>query len=163
MAKKKAKTKKKMGRPSKYTKKLAALICELIVDGHTLRQLAAREDMPSVPAIFRWLESHPDFRKQYTRAKELQTEILVDEMRTIAFDGSLDVEKRKDRHGNEYDATRPDIVQRSKLMVDTIKWQAGKLKPKKYGDKLDLNHSGKIETATPTLRISGTVPQSDDK
>lgn len=31
---------------------------------------------------------------------------------------------------------------RDRLRVDTRKWLASKLKPKKYGDKVDLTHSG---------------------
>lgn len=151
------------GQPSRYTKAAAARICDLIIEGKTLRQIAATEGMPSIPSIYRWMEAHPEFREQYARAKDIQTEILVDEIRTIAFDGSMDVEEREDRNGNTYEVTRQDVVQRSKLMVDAIKWQASKLKPKKYGDKLDLNHSGKVETSTPTLRISSTVPKPDGK
>ena len=33
-------------------------------------------------------------------------------------------------------------IGRSRLRIDTRKWAASKLAPKKYGDKLDLNHAG---------------------
>ena len=33
-------------------------------------------------------------------------------------------------------------VQRSKLRVETRKWAAGKLAPKRYGDKMNLEHTG---------------------
>ena len=35
-------------------------------------------------------------------------------------------------------------VQHAKLRVDTRKWAASKLKPKKYGDRLENVHSGSI-------------------
>lgn len=35
-------------------------------------------------------------------------------------------------------------VQRSRLRVDTLKWQASKLVPKKYGDKIHQEHSGEV-------------------
>jgi hypothetical protein len=35
-------------------------------------------------------------------------------------------------------------LQRSRLRVDTRKWIASKLKPKKYGDKVEHEHSGKL-------------------
>ena len=31
-----------------------------------------------------------------------------------------------------------------RLCVDTVKWYTGKVAPKKYGDKLDLNVTGKV-------------------
>jgi hypothetical protein len=31
-----------------------------------------------------------------------------------------------------------------RLYVDTVKWYVGKVAPKKYGDKLDLNVTGKV-------------------
>jgi len=35
-------------------------------------------------------------------------------------------------------------VQRSKLRVDARKFRAVKLAPKKYGDKIDMNHGGTL-------------------
>ena len=45
--------------------------------------------------------------------------------------------------------TDPEYLDASQARValDGVKWEAGKRKPKVYGDKLDLNHSGKIDTA----------------
>ena len=37
-----------------------------------------------------------------------------------------------------------ESVQRSKLRVDTRKWLMSKLAPKKYGEKVDLEHSGEV-------------------
>jgi hypothetical protein len=34
-------------------------------------------------------------------------------------------------------------IQRSRLRVDARKWIASKLKPKKYGDKMDVTSDGK--------------------
>jgi hypothetical protein len=32
----------------------------------------------------------------------------------------------------------------AQLRIRTLQWEAGKRKPKKYGDKVDLNHSGEV-------------------
>ena len=48
------------------------------------------------------------------------------------------MEKRNDA-GEDIDFEyNGDAVQRSRLRIDTRKWYASKLAPKKYGDKLDL-------------------------
>ena len=41
---------------------------------------------------------------------------------------------------DEFDAEeiiKPEHINRAKLRIDTRKWMAGKLRPKKYGDKLE--------------------------
>ena len=149
-------TKKKRGRPSKYSRALADRVCELVVERLTMRQIAKKLGV-SVSMLFRYLEDHDYFREQYARAKDVQIEQIVDEMLQIADDGSLDVEERVNRHGETYVAERPDIVQRSRLMIDTRKWLSGQLKSSKYGDKLDLKHSGEVKT-TPSLTIITSKP-----
>lgn len=39
-------------------------------------------------------------------------------------------------------ATDSGAVQKQRLQVDTRKWLLSKLLPKKYGEKVDLNHQG---------------------
>ncbi len=46
-------------------------------------------------------------------------------------------------------------VQRSRLRIDTRKWLAGKLKPKKYGDRINLDHAGEIKTVVKVIDLSG--------
>ena len=41
------------------------------------------------------------------------------------------------------------MIEHRRLQVDVRKWMAGKLAPKKYGDKLDVTSAGeKIQTYT---------------
>ena len=37
-----------------------------------------------------------------------------------------------------------EALRRSQIRIDARKWMASKLKPKKYGVKIGLNHSGQI-------------------
>lgn len=107
----------KMGRPTKYSKELAAKICSQITEGKSLRTICRAEEMPSTTTIFNWMGQHEDFLAQYTRAKQEQADALIEDMLDIADDQDED-------------------TNRSRLRVDTRKWIASKLKPKKYGDKL---------------------------
>jgi len=157
--------KKKTGRPSKYTKKVAEKVCDLVAADprNTMRSIAERKGMPTERTLFRWLDKHEEFRQQYARAKEIQAEHLVEEMLSIADDGSLDVELRTNRQGEEYEAERPDIVSRSKLMLDTRKWLAGKLKPKKYGDKVKMEHTGEDGGAIEVKTVKSVVERIWDE
>ena len=140
MAKKKLVPKKpKTGRPSLYTEALAAEICRRLAEGETLRSVCRDKAMPDKATILRWLadKKKADFREQYVYAREMQADALFDEALEIADDASGDWSTDKD--GKK--VLDHENIQRSRLRVDTRKWAAGKMAPKKYGDKLDLGGS----------------------
>nr|WP_241430770.1 hypothetical protein [Tatumella saanichensis] len=82
--------------------------------------------------MFRWIQSFDDFRNQYARAREVQADVLAEEIIEIADDSSGDV--IVDEDGREQ--TNHERVARSRLRVDARKWYASKLAPKKYGDRI---------------------------
>lgn len=63
-------TEGKRGRPSLYSTELAGRIVELIAEGHSERQIAKMDGMPSVRTILSWKDQHPDFLRQSARAHE---------------------------------------------------------------------------------------------
>ena len=140
MTKKKPVPKKtKTGRPSLYTEALAAEICRRLAEGETLRAICRDTAMPDKATVLRWLadKKKADFREQYVYAREMQADALFDEALEIADDASGDWSTDKD--GKK--VLDHENIQRSRLRVDTRKWAAGKMAPKKYGDKLDLGGS----------------------
>lgn len=122
-----------LGAPTKYTKKLAIEICSRIANGESLRKICLDENMPDRVSIWKWLEKYPDFLNQYTRAREAQADALFDDMLHIAdtvdigttTDTSIDGKKR---------VNESDMLAHRRLQIDTRKWMAGKLRPKKYGE-----------------------------
>lgn len=133
---------KATGRPSSFTQAVADLICERIADGESLRSICADDGMPRKATVFRWLgdEKHTAFRDQYARAREAQADALVDEILDIADDGSNDWMEKKNADGENIGwQENGEALRRSVLRVDARKWMAGKLRPKKYGDKIELD------------------------
>ena len=114
-----------MGRPSKYSKSLADTICEMISDGVSLRDICKGDGMPNRATVFRWLGKDSDFRDQYARARDEQAETLADEIVSIADEA--------------------EDAQIARVRIDARKWVAGKLKPKKYGDKAQVEVGGSID------------------
>ena len=137
--KKPAPKKRKIGRPSRYTPELAAKICARLAEGETLRSVCRDKAMPAISTVMGWLFNgkHEVFSEQYARAREMQADALFDEALEIADDASGDWTEDKD--GKK--VLDHENIQRSRLRVDTRKWAAGKMAPKKYGDKLDLGGS----------------------
>lgn len=112
----------KQGRPSSFTEKIAAAICNELAEGKSLRTICVAADMPSRESVRRWLMDNEDFRGQYARAREEQADFYADEIVELA-DTAEDVAK-------------------AKLQIDARKWVASKLKSKAYGDKITNEHTG---------------------
>ena len=113
------------GKRVEYSQKWADLICELVIDGKSLRTICLADDMPSRSTVMKWLIEQADFADQYARAREAQQDTYAEEIIHIA-----DTEKDPNR---------------ARVMIDARKWHASKLAPKKYGDKVDLAHTGQVE------------------
>lgn len=134
-----------MSRPSEFTQEIADEICERISSGESLRAICYSDHMPSKSTVFRWLAADEVFQDQYARARDSQAEALFDEILTIADTPQIgEIRKVKDDGGIEIQ-TR-DMIEHRRLQVDARKWMAGKLKPKKYGERVEHELSGKIET-----------------
>jgi hypothetical protein len=131
-----------MGRPSEFTQEMALEICSQIMEGKSLRAICAADGMPDPRTIYRWLAANLDFSQQYARAKEDQADTLADEILNIADDSHDDYVERTREDGTKYEVIDHDHINRSRLRVDTRKWIASKLKPKKYGEKIE--HSGDV-------------------
>ncbi|MDZ5787770.1 terminase small subunit protein [Stenotrophomonas maltophilia] len=129
-----------MARPSKYSQQLADAICDLLVDGKSLRTICSTAKMPSRSTVIRWLAENEAFRNQYARARELQADTLAEEILDIADKAVLGERLKKDGKGKVLERQTGDMVERSRLRVDVRKWYAGKLQPKKYGERVALDH-----------------------
>jgi hypothetical protein len=103
-----------MARPTKYTKELAHNFCMEIIAGKSVRTICKNKDYPTPSTIFNWLSCNKEFLEQYEKAKEIQADVMADDILSIADNPDGD-------------------VQRDRLRIDARKWVASKLKPKKYG------------------------------
>lgn len=114
-----------MGMTSSYTDEIAEKICMAIAAGRPLNRVCKEEEWcPSEYTVYNWLDKYPDFAKNYARAREQQQEVLAAEVISIA------------------DTVKDAAVARN--MMDARKWYAGKVAPKKWGDRVEVD--AKIET-----------------
>jgi len=133
------------GRPTDYNKKIAVTICDRIVEGESLRSITRDDAMPSIKTVYSWIRIYPEFLKQYGLAKDDQMDTLADEMLDICDDSTNDYMDRKNKDGSENEVINSENIQRSRLRVDTRKWIAERMKPKKYGAKQDINLGGQSD------------------
>ena len=114
-----------------YRQRLMKLACELMTRGKTLTSICISvEEMPARSTLMDWLREDPKLAEQYARAREIQADYFAEEIVDIAD-------------------TEPD-PQVARVRMDARKWHASKTAPKKYGDKIYQEHSGKVNFATLT-------------
>lgn len=124
-----------------YAPEIGDEICAQLADGRSLRTICRDEAMPSLTTVFKWLRENPEFAQQYARAKEDGVEAMMEDCLEIADDGTNDW-MTITKGDVEIEIINREAIDRSKLRVDTRKWFASKLKPKKYGDKIEQTVKG---------------------
>lgn len=139
-----------MARPVEWTDKLkeAAIteIIERISEGESVRSIFRdeKESLPSRTEFYNWLSENTLFVDQYTRACDVRSDLIFDEMFEIADDGSNDFMKKQIAEDIEIEVLNTEHIQRSRLRIETRKWALSKMNPKKYGDRIATEHSGEI-------------------
>lgn len=109
-----------------------------ISSGESLRSICRDDGMPCQVTVFRWIQERPGFLERYAMAREMQADSLFEEI--------LDAGRVDPATSRTYDEAGAVIsekvdsgeVQHRKLKIDTLKWAASKLRPKKYGDTTNL-------------------------
>lgn len=127
---------------SPYRQDIAEFILPLLAEGKPL-QRACRMATAAIGTVdahqfMRWVYDDQDLARVYSQARDIGYRLLADELLDIA-DQSED-----DTFVDEHGMTRinSEVVQRSRLRVDTRKWILAKMLPRLYGDKLLTEHTG---------------------
>lgn len=133
-------TKDKGGRPTLYTDDLVNIICDRLSDGMSLRTVCRSDDMPCKATVLDWIKNKEGFLDQYTRAKTESADALVDEMLDIADDATNDwmIDNIRGEEAPGY-KLMGEHINRSRLRLDTRKWIAARMQPKKYGERIEQN------------------------
>lgn len=126
------------GRPVEYTEAIADEVCLRLTEGEPLVRICKSSHLPDVSTIYRWLIRFPLFCEMYTRAREEQADTNADEIIAIA-DEDPKFTEYKDKDGNVVDVKIDTAyVAYQKLRIESRKWTAAKLKPRKYGERIAM-------------------------
>lgn len=121
--------KRQQSKSNYFSEEIAIQICEAIASSTDTLEVICQQNphFPTPRAIHLHKHKDADFRSMYMSAKSAQSDILVEQLRTIYNDPAL-------KNGLENVAV-------ARLQIDTIKWLASRLLPRLYGNKLDLAES----------------------
>ena len=159
--------KKKNGRPTKYTIKLADEICERLSGGESLNAISKDDHMPHRVNIMRWLlntdnKGLDNFRTKYALARKIQYENMADDLLDISDNDvsqPLLIEGRPvlDETGNPVMVKDNVGVQHARLRVDTRKWFMSKVLLK-FSDKSDPKDSPEEVLANMVSKLIDKLP-----
>lgn len=145
------------GRPSTYSHDTAMEICARLTLGQSLQSICKVEGMPCEATVIHWLNGNPSFLKSYLRARELQADSLFDQVLDIADNEAKDIVTLEDEEGKGRQVLNPVAVARARVRIDARFRMAGKLNPKKYGEKLLQEISGPDGGAIETTVIDASL------
>lgn len=116
-----------------WTEYIVSRLCGEIAGGRAVHDVCTEPWCPSEPTIYRKMATDHEFRALIDAARAAQQDYEADACVKMA------------------DKATTEDWQVVKLRIWARQWRAAKLAPKKYGDKLGLEHTGKdggpIETA----------------
>jgi hypothetical protein len=119
-------------------------ICEDLAErGMSLRKSCEAHGL-KVNHFLYWVEADKARGAQYARARDRQADHFGERVSEIA-DGVLSGEY-------DYNAAR--------VAVDALKWSAGKMKPKRWGDRVEHEHTGEIHIKRVVLNDEDEGPKS---
>lgn len=108
-----------------FDQAIADKICDrLATEPVSLQAILREPKMPKSSQVYEWLQKHPSFAENYARAREAQGDVDADAIAAIRqdmLDGKVTPEQ-------------------ARVAIDSLKWSAGKRKPKVYGDRIDHTH-----------------------
>jgi hypothetical protein len=124
--------KRRVGRPTVFgiDNPCWQIMTEQMSLGKSLSTALKAEGMPSYQAVMMMLRNNLQFREMYEKAIENRADRLAEEILELA-----DEPMPEGLEGPMASAW----VQQKRMQVDARKWIASKLKPKMYGDRIDVS------------------------
>lgn len=121
----------KTGRPSKRTPEMEEAIINGLMDGLSLVQICASDNMPNRRTILRWMEDDEAFATRCARAREIQADLMDDKIIQLIEDVNV------------------ENASAMRVKLSALQWRAAKLAPKKYGDKQEVELTGQVVMIAP--------------
>ena len=122
----------------------------MIESGKSLRFALSQIPLSS-STFFIWIEEDPEKSKQYAYVTDIRTELKFE-----SIEQDYSEEPQRDAETGRIDSA---WVQLQRLKIDAKKWELSKLNPKKYGDKIQQEHSGELKTTIISLG-NGVNPEA---
>jgi hypothetical protein len=126
-----------MSRKSDYSEEIADKICDGLMSGLSLVKVCEQKGMPHRVTVIRWMEANEAFATRCARARVAQADLMDDKILDVA------------------ENCTSETAFADKVKIAAYQWRAAKLAPKKYGDKLEVDHTGQVG-------LIGRIPSDEE-
>lgn len=142
---------------------IAEEIIGRIANGEPLRAiLRSDERFPSHTWFYKWLEVDAELKAMFQAARDAGFDVIAEDCLEIADDARNDWMERQGEDGQgEGFQLNGEHIQRSKLRIETRLKLLAKWDPRRYGEKIDLNHGGTV-AANVTVCFRDPEPSGAD-
>lgn len=114
-------------------------IIDWIAHGKTLREFCRQEGKPSWRTVYDWLEKDEEFATRFAQARDMGADAIAEECLEI-IDTEAEIAESVSQSGSSSRRDSGHVAWMKNRVEMRLKLLA-KWNPKKYGEKLDLNHS----------------------
>lgn len=136
-----------------FNQAIADAVCKRLSTGDESLRAICRDLGVDHSTVLTWARDVPEFANQYARARELGADAEFDGLQDLSDEApSLDKDGKVDAGWVSWQRQR----------IDTRKWTLARKAPKKYGDKLDLNHGGSVDLKVSRVELVALEPNRAD-
>lgn len=129
-------------RPKNWDLVTAKLFCQKVAEGQLLvkamHEMVEEKHIPTINWINKWKGGYDFFRAMLDLAKQERTEAFFEEIVEIADDATDDAVM-----GANGPMINGKAIRRAELMINTRKFVMAKSNPTRYGDKTQMEITGK--------------------
>ena len=104
-------------------------ICSYVASGNSLRAWSIESGFEQ-RTVLNWIEADSDRASHYARAREDRADAVFESLDDVSEQAVI--------------AANAVEVAGLRLKADNIKWKLARMSAKKYGDKVELEHSGSL-------------------
>ena len=119
-----------------WTTSITDRICELIESGKSINSFAGKKGVPSAPSIYRHMARDAEFAGMIAIARQAQQEHEMEKCIELA------------------DSATPEDWQVKRLQIWARQWRASRMIPKKWGDKITQEITGRDGAPIATQQIT---------
>jgi len=113
---------------NEYSDAVAEMIFARMCEGESLNHICKDPYMPNITRFFDWINEDPVLSKKYTQAQQVMGQMAVLKAVEVSARARMGVTLTHRADGT-VDIVTADMVARSRLHADTLKWYASKVLP----------------------------------
>lgn len=143
-------------RPSRMTPSCLDEIIDRVSFGEIIRNISKDEHMPGYSTIWGWIRDNEAFAERYYKAKAFATNVMGEDILSIADDGSNDVHTVYDKYGNPQKEVNQEIVKRSEIRIKARQWLMERMNSTKWNERVMAGEAGASAKSVPS-NLNATI------